>query len=274
MPDLSSYRLFRVGSRPLLAFPDGPADRRLKCAALFRCDTPARRLLRALLSTIVVCGADRLLCRPMASAGLRLPDLDLDRLLEQASACTGCDELSATLMWPPDPARGRIYVLLSARGTLKDFVKVGFSDFDVACLENEARMLKSLNGMTGRPFRVPELLFGHREHESLYRLAVKALPQAARVRNPGHPCAPQEILCFLAGHSPDGITQLPIAACGWYSEYEGNPMGTGRVRDLLGSTGDIEVAWAHGDLGPGNLLVFGNETCLIDWENAMADLAG
>jgi hypothetical protein len=268
MTDLSSYRLFRVGNRPLLAFPAGPRAGRLRSAGLLRADTPARRLLRAILTTIVYCGADRLLFRPAADAGLRLPDLDLDSLLQEASAHVRAEELWAVLMWPPDPARGRIYVLLTAPDGLEAFVKVGFSPFDAARLENETHMLRALGEMDDRPFHVPEVLFARRENESLCWLAIKALAESAGLRSRKEANEPGEVLRFLAEHSPAGVGDRPAADCPWYRGYQVDPGGSGRVREVLGAAPSFRTGWAHGDLGPGNMLVTGKDTWLIDWENA------
>ena len=72
--------------------------------------------------------------------------------------------------------------------------------------------------------------------------------------------------------TPVPAARLRLSEASWFSAFRERAPNTAAVRRLLAGEGmEMEVGFAHGDLGPGNMLEDGGgRFFLFDWENASA----
>ncbi len=221
------------GSRPLLAYAAGPPAQRLRAVDLFPRGSFQRRAAHAGI---------RLLARLGLDARGEIADLPADGLLSMADLSDLLDELrqgGATpaewlVTWPARPERRRLYLVFRDAATGRiGVVKIGAGEFNRAQFGNETAFLRQLDG--GRhPFAIPSVLFMRELDDGRSILALGGFPSRLRPTS-------------------------RFRAARWSAQAIGH----------LQSMGPTGIA--HGDLGPGNMLVDDNGGLfLFDWENASA----
>ena len=262
----ASYRVFRVGARPVAAIPDGP--RRLRRAAARQCPggTWRRRAVRAAAGLGVTLGLDRLFWprveQPLAERGL-----NLGAWLAQARGALGLPESYAVLLWPPQSWRGRVYLrLLDSGGRLRAFVKVALDPYNEGRLVNERRALACLRGAETGQVRFPRVLAEGR-WAGQYSLAMEPFPKGGRPPGRGEASAGAGCATAWAGERRR-LTEAELRGADWWRGWEREPAGCGGFRREVAraAAAGLETCRVHGDLAPGNILRIDGRYWVYDWE--------
>lgn len=264
------FACVRMGGRPVLAWPAGSVREQLRAVELFPGTTPKRRWLACGIRVAICCRLGRLLCARCESPDPLLPVPDLYRLLSDVRVATGRRITDWLISWPARPERKRIYLILRFEGVSELMVlKIGAGGFNGRQLRNEAAALKRLAGAS-RLFDVPSFLFERELPGGRFVLAAGGFPAFLHAaRQPPVPETGKQLIEKLR-QQPVPQKVLRLADCTWMLSFKENaPDCPARTR-LLSREGDpLEVVFAHGDLGPGNLMMGANgKPLLFDWENA------
>ena len=257
------------GGRPWLAYAAGTRADRLRALDLFPRGTFKRRMFHAGIRVLTMVGLDSAMGTWRDSAGELLSREELASLLKSLSAGAGdaCDWL---LTWPTRPERKRMYLIFHSRKcSISSVVKIGAGSFNERQLRNEATALRQL-ASESHPFSIPSVLFereleGGRRALALGGFTAHLKPlSASRVSVAG-----LEVANHLL-HRPVAQPRISLATVPWFELFWGKaPDGAAAQRFLAMRDAEIEIAFAHGDLGPGNMLDDGSAgVFLFDWENA------
>ncbi|NLB66327.1 MAG: hypothetical protein GX803_07660 [Lentisphaerae bacterium] len=229
-----SWRQWSVGSRPILAYEAGAANSHWRALTLYSRSTPKRVWLIRAIQWAARCGLDRWLAPERCEVAELLSAGELETLLAELRALFSVESLEWLLTWPARVERRRIYVQFQVPGGGAGVIKIGAGEFNLKQLFNEAEMLRQLTGHE-HPFGIPAVLFAKLWSNGRTILALSNFP------NPG---------AFL-------------------SKAEIEQWGHIVLRHLE----SLSIPdFAHGDLGPGNMLLDAQgKLFLFDWENASAD---
>lgn len=272
------YWLYEISGRPILAVPAG--SRLLRQAAILRLQpsTRKRALYRGTLGLFMALNLDRYFCRPVESPLETMDDalFDWDDWLQEMRRyfCIPC--LTATVFWPTNIERGRLYVhLLEENGCPVAFVKMSISSPSNgnAPLRREANILCDIEMKGLRTFRAPRLLTQGTIGNHLY-LILEPLPVSARpiVRKPyEYPLeAVNEYSGPLRSISSDMVPKLS-----WWGQYLNKLNDHHRAfHDEMTKylqEAEITVCRAHGDLSSHNVVRDGETLWIYDWEESVSD---
>jgi hypothetical protein len=221
------------GSRPLLAYAAGSPAERLRALDLFPRSSLKRRTLHAGIRLLARFGLDARSNIADLPAGGLLSMAELPGLLEELRQA-GAAPAEWLVTWPARPERRRLYLVFRDAATGRiGVVKIGAGGFNRAQFGNEAAFLRQLAN-TRHPFAVPALLFMRELDDGRSILALGGFPSRLRPASPSRAARwSEQAIGHLQSMGPPGI--------------------------------------AHGDLGPGNMLVDDDGGLfLFDWENASA----
>ena len=270
--NLHRFRILHWGGRPLLAYPDRSRLGRIRSVRLFPARTIRRKTLRLALLAAVATGLDRLCCQTGETLPIPLTAEQIALLLDRLGGCAGVSSLDWLITWPPQWTRKRVYLIVRVSGSESvSVVKIGHGAFEQRHLRNEAEMLGRLAAFDDRPFGTPSLLFLENLGEDGVALALDGVParlaavSARRAQTQG-----DRVIAYLQSRE-SGPRPVRVGSCPWFSEI-GEVEGlareaSDRIARLAGET--VHVAWAHGDLGAGNMLRAADGSLLLaDWEQA------
>ena len=230
-PGTAGWCCWELAGRPWLAYAAGTRAQRRRAMNLFPCATFKRRIFQAGIRCFAALGVDTAFCARRKSAGDLLSRRELAGLLDEVARVEGAVPSDWLLAWPSRPGRQRLYLIFRGISGRTGVIKIGAGEFNGRQFRNEAETLQRL-AADNHPFAVPAVLFGHELGGGRRVLALGGFP--ARFRSPAaaqttHWSA--EVIAHLGALKPAGL--------------------------------------AHGDLGPGNMLLNDDGGLfLFDWENA------
>jgi len=259
-----------VRNRPVMAYAEGAIEDCLSAIDLFPRTSFKRGLLARAIRLLVFWRIDWRYRSLRNQADPLLPAEDLASLLDGVKDRMGAEEVDWLVTWPARPERQRIYLIVRAReGNRISVVKIGAGEFNRRQLRNEAAILQSLAGST-HPFAVPSVLFEQELTGRRTGLALSGFPGFLRpVSARDAASAGSEMIAHLK-QIPVPVSSLCPKDCHWFPAFcDQVPAGAVSRRLLAAQDKPIEVGFAHGDLGPGNMLKTESEGVLLfDWENA------
>jgi hypothetical protein len=166
--------------------------------------------------------------------------------------------------------------VMTRRGRVLGFVKLGWNDVTRTMLDNEARVLRAWEASPPSSFRVPRLVH-HGTWDRLTVLAVSAVPTPL-LRRGGRNAMPRpDVLREVA--SLDGVHREPFARSTFLGRVaqrvEATPMDP-PVRSIASATVDAlrarerlsAVGTWHGDWAPWNMTTAGGTLYVWDWERS------
>jgi hypothetical protein len=221
-----------LAGRPWLAYAAGTRSQRMRALDLFPRVTLKRRVFHAGIRGLAALRADSAFCSLRDSAGDLLSRAEHAGLLDEIARAIGSAPEDWLLVWPSRPERRRLYLVFRAAATGR--IGVVKIGADDFNRRQFQNEAGSLRRLAGlaHPFAIPAVLFEHDLDDERYLLALGGFPSHLR-----------SMSAAQASHR------------------------SASVIEHLAS-----LRFAHGDLGPGNMLVDdGGGLFLFDWENASAD---
>ena len=267
------FHLIKLGTRPLLAVPCGLPKMWQVAIDCYPAHTWKKRLVRVILGGVARVG---LLGKLFPARELSLPGvgkLDFESWLGSLGEELNVSELHPVLVWPADPARGRVYIyLLNNRGEKLGFCKLGLDAKNNELIERERRALELLGSMKLKLSRIPKLL-AHGclvgEIEGGAYLVVEITPTNARNIDWQCDASIEANIAEYAG-SNRTIERAEVESLGWWTEvkrvFAGNVVFIKELEEACQQ--GIEVCLAHGDLNCTNVLRGVDEIWLLDWEQS------
>ena len=267
------FHVVKLGSRPLLAVPEGGAGLWQAAIDCYPAHTSKKRLVRKVLHGLARLGLIRWI---FTARKLSLPgvgDVDFEAWLSLQCAKLSEVELQAVLVWPADPLRGRVYIyLLNKKGEKVGFCKLGLDAKNNALIERERRALEYLKSMELTLSRIPKLLahgyLDEKMNGGAY-LVVETTPTSTRNIDWQSDASIEANIAEYAGSSRR-IERAEVESLAWWQKLQKALAEKGAFMQEVNSAVDdgIDVCLAHGDLNCTNVLRNGNEVWLLDWEQS------
>jgi len=268
--DLQSLIHWRWRDRPVCAYAaGGTAKDRLDALSLFPRPWFRRRVLYEGMRVVTGMRLDAVIAHGEDSPDALLSIAELRGLLRDVCRAHSVDRVNWLITWPALIERRRLYILYSVPGTaMAGVVKIGTGLFNKRQLQNEAAALNLLAG-SAHPFGLPSVLFDRDETADRTVLALGGFsaPYSACALGIAEAIA-QQVCAHLPEVCP-AAAPLRLKDAAWYARC-----GDERIRKHLvaGEDAQYETAFAHGDLGPGNMgRMHDGRVLLFDWENASAE---
>ena len=269
------FHVVKLGSRPLLAVPCGKHSLWGAAIDCYPAHTRKKRLVRVVLRVLARVGILGLIFPKQELSLPGVGKVDFEQWMEALGKQFAVSELCPVLVWPADPARGRVYMyLLSNRGEKLGFCKLGLDARNNELIERERQALEHLQSMELKLSRIPKLLAHgclEGEIEGGAYLVVEITPTHARNIDWQNDASIDANIAEYAGSSRM-IERAEIESLGWWTEvrrvFAGNAVF---IKDLEEACQQgIEVCLAHGDLNCTNVLKSegGDEIWLLDWEQS------
>lgn len=267
---MPTYRVYRLGGRPIFAVPNGPHSVRLAGLKCFQPHTGRRSLYRRVMSFTIHARLDSLLSVRTTNP-VDGTDFDFDRWVELVGDTMGLDGVIATVIWPPQRDRGRFYVHLFDRNLNHvGFAKVSLDSDNDVLLDREAVTLQELSDLRLRACRVPrvfasDLFAGH------VFLVMEALPMEAVPFSPATPF-PDRCVGEFAGD----VTLIEVSqrtSLSWWTNVLSESVDEALLNEIdrLGTDFQVRISRAHGDFGLANLAVVAGQLWVFDWETSVHD---
>ena len=271
MTTVERISLFQFRDR-LIAGCDARLDEEERKAALAL--WPAANVKRRLVRWGLKLRPARSLWR-MVDALPHLSIPQLNQLLQWAGLLdTGTPWL---LFWPGRRDRQRMYVRYRKNDDC-GLIKVALDKSNRLDLEHEASVLEHVRDKS-MTFRAPSVLGSHGWGDNMWALHLSGWP----VDRGNRPDAPRPV----SGHEVVGAADqvgafllqlseqkrsMPVGSTDWFNDFvENAPSGAWAMELKQASEQKIPVAWAHGDLGPGNMVRRDDGQLFVyDWEGASA----
>ena len=263
-----SYRVFSVRGRPLLATPAVP--RRLRLAALERLHPVSRRrqAYQRALRWAMRLGLDGLLSRAAEN-----PVGGIQRHLRTLGEMLDEPEITAAVLWPAEPDRGRVYLHLFDRGCRPvGFAKLSLDEANDRRLQREATLLEELSEKRFEKLHVPAVL-GVGRIERRVVVVTEALPAGAEPLPQRLDAYPAECVEAFAG-AARLVAAGDVTDLSWWARYAeaAGTAGAGFDRELRERVEDgVSVRRAHGDFGPSNVIRAAPGLWVLDWEESAPD---
>jgi hypothetical protein len=267
---MPTYRVYRLGDRPIFAVPNGPHSVRLAGLKCFQPHTFRRSLYRRLMSFTIHARLDSLL-GVSTNNPLNTDEFDFDGWVQFVADNIGLDEVIATVVWPPQRDRGRFYVHLFDRNLNHvGFVKVSLDSDNDVLLDREAATLQELSELRLQACRVPQVLASDLFAGHVF-LVMEALPMGAVPFSPTGPF-PDRCVEEFAGD----VTLLEVSkrtSLSWWTNLLSEPVDEALLNEIgrLGPDFQVGVSRAHGDFGLANLSLVAGQLWVFDWETSVHD---
>ena len=223
------------------------------------------------------------LLRAAAGVGLEGPGLRRVRLVEgedsvlrELETFFGRDDLRfAVSLGTPGPHRKPVVQVMTSRGEVLGYAKVGWNEPTRTLVEREAAVLRTLD-RTRLPFAVPEIL--HATDDGTRSLCLQAPPPRGVI--PAPPRLGRAQLAALEAMPALGIRWEPLEETTFWLRIETrarevrNAYWAQALRKAMNSVKSrwngrkVPLHLAHGDFAPWNMLVSGDTLYLYDWEYA------
>jgi thymidylate kinase len=267
--------------KPLLhlALPDGrgyllpPNSRKASVMglALYSPQKPKAKMLKASLKLGLQSGiAQRLLPKV---------NLDLQELEEHLAEVFGERNLSLAIsLGTLGPHRKPVLQVMTPKGEVLAYVKVGWNEETRKLVENEALMLQQLQEKS-KPFLVPRVLFTGEWQRRLFCIQSPPPREA-------HPAPPDSSPLYeeaLRGMASLGLKRLRLKESAFWGRLSDHVAEIedscwryaleGCMKRILIRWGDKELAFhpAHGDFVPWNAFWVNSRLYLYDWEYSSED---
>lgn len=271
-PESMRFHLIKAAGRPLFAVPCGSARLRDDAAMCFPVHTWKKRVVRDAVRLASRTGLIRRLFPATETPLPGMPEGALENWLSDMRALLADPDLQPMLVWPGDPARGRIYLnLLGSDGRARTFCKLSLDARNDALIRHEGETLAELAMLDLKLSRIPEviakgLLGGHTY------LVVSCSPRDARASDWERDKPINDAIGEFAGVTRT-ISAAEASALSWWPRivdcHRSHPCFFEEVSKAVQS--GVEVCRIHGDLNQTNVLRDGNDIWLLDWEQSHAD---
>lgn len=262
-----------MGGRPIFAVPDGPTQLRLAGLARYQPYTFRRTLYRRGMGLAIRTQLDQMLC---TKAGSPLGDSSpfiFAGWLEQIGAELDEPKVLPAIFWPTHQDRQRLYVhLFDERLNQIGFAKIAMDSNNAVLLQREAEVLRELARIKSNRFSVPRVI-SQGEFAGHQYLVAQPLPTDA-VPLGSNPAFPSECVKEYSGP----VTTVPahsVPTLSWWPTFVGQLRAIdepilAEIEQIAGQE-PIEVARAHGDFGPANIVSTPDRLWIFDWEASSAD---
>ena len=269
------YRIIRMGGRPIMAIP--VASRRVRQAAARRYQgtTWKRAAFQRAVRWTITFGVDRWLWPVVDSPLGTSAELDVARFdfvgwLDELRSVLDAPTAVASVVWPPQVDRGRVYVhLLAADGAPVAFAKIAFDAANNVYLAAEASALRELQAMSLCECHPPTLLAEGLHGEQRY-VVVEPLPAQAQPVTASWDSFPAAAVAEYAGHARR-LAAEEVRQLDWWQTFQHSRDGGDAFTSELENVAQdgLEVCRVHGDLGPANLVLNAADQrlWLFDWEH-------
>jgi len=268
--DSSRMCVWTIWNRPVMAYAAGTVEERLRAIDLFPHSSFKRRLVAFGIRHAVRWESNWKFSSVRDSVDPLLPPEDLKSLLTRLKKGNGAAAVDWLVTWPARLDRQRIYLMArTSEGNGISVVKIGAGEFNRRQLRNESAVLQSL-ASSSHPFAVPSVLFEQELTGGRTALTLSAFPESLQTVSADlAESRGAEMIAHLK-QTPTPASSMCLKTCDWFSAFRDLASAGGASRRLLETADEqIEVGFAHGDLGPGNMLrEAGGGIFLFDWENA------
>jgi hypothetical protein len=267
------FHVVKLGSRPLLAVPCGKHSWWGAAIDCYPAHTRKKRLVRVVLRVLARVGILGLIFPKQELSLPGVGKVDFEQWMEALGEQFAVSELCPVLVWPADPARGRVYMyLLSNTGEKLGFCKLGLDARNNELIERERQALEHLQSMELKLSRIPKLLAHgclEGEIEGGAYLVVEITPTKARNIDWQNDTSIDANIAEYAGSSRM-IERAEIESLSWWPNVTRRFAGHSVLMDEINAAVDhgIEVCLAHGDLNCTNVLCDGRQIWLLDWEQS------
>jgi len=267
----TEYLVLPNEARAVLLLPRRP--RRAAAAALrnYKASAagPQRFLLRSLALAARAGLADALPHRITVRSTSDGPEADVVSYLQKV---LGCDVVASLRIGPPRANRKPVLELLSPRGAVLGFAKVGVTDLTRELIRAEAAALAALGGAGLGRLEVPRLLHHGqwRDHEVLVQ---------APLSGSGRTGSPAELTAAMAEVAAvQGVVTLQVSRSDYWRRLRSRlaacppsePVGAllRVIQDLEATARRTRLAFGcwHGDWTPWNMAFSGGRVLVWDWE--------
>lgn len=265
---MSEFRTYVWGSRAVLSVNKADWYLRWMAVQQYSANTWRRKAFKSLLQLSVLLGVDGRLAKDMPMP--ELPGMDLNKCLRRIARLLGDTRVDTVLTFPAQEDRGRMYAtLFDAACQPIGFAKIASIDGRPELLEAEARALQEVASWSGRAYHVPKLLALETVDDGRL-LLTQSLPAPARP----YPCRDTAVPDFQVAAGRRHVDPHAFQSLSWWSglqaELTERYAAFATALQRYGERG-LNVGWAHGDLGPGNIASSGGELWIYDWEQSQPD---
>lgn len=269
--NLRRYRVVRFWGKPIIAIPEASRDLQLTAMSKYQPFSKKRGFLQQFVKMAIRGGVGWALM-DRAKTG----SCAVDPLFDQwvADMCKSFNEPDAiaTVIWPPQPERKRVYVhLLRPSGAPIAFCKVALNSSQHRYFEEEIASVASIHKLQLRFAVVPKILESGTS-SGLYYVAYEPFFEETKPyvgEWPGLSVAVRD----YAG-SCIKVTGEEIRQKSWWTRFEGQrercsaDFNEDLVRSLANGS---SVCRVQGDFVPANLFSRGEKLWICDWEFSAPD---
>ncbi len=254
------------GRRPLMAFPEEFRGRLVEAAfACYPAHTRKKRLVRDALRAMHAAGWGRVLFRRTTRP---LPAVSADDWRKWVESVQG----EPVIVWPNDPARGRVYVhLLDEHGRNRSFAKLAFDERNARLIRNERDALESAAAVVGGAFSVPRVL-GEGACGGICHVTVTPIPAGLRKLEAEEDDRLKRIIATYRGEART-VTGEQLRAMPWWKTFAASMRRLPDFVELVAAATQrgTRVCRVHGDLNETNVLSDDRNVWLLDWERSSAE---
>ncbi len=260
-----------MSGKPVFAVPSHSRSARLAGIARYQPVSLKRSIYRSVMQAAIFIGVDRFLCSRVENPVINHQDFDFSSWLQRVEEKLNISGLVASVFWPPQVERGRIYVhLFDSKNTPVGFAKISFADSDDASLANEAQRLKEFADSGLSSFRVPRVIdFQPGSPDQHAVLLVEPIPVNAKPLKAQFSSFPTQCIDEIHGQHAD-LGDPELESLPWWNHYLQlrdtlNP----KFVDELGKTHTEQSPCyrIHGDFGIPNIVKEpAGELWVFDWE--------
>lgn len=256
--------------QPVMAYAAGDPAGRIRALSLFPRTSFKRCLFSQGVRLLMTLRLDAAFCSWRESAGDLLSSEELESLLGELRKTCGGREIDWLLAWPAQTDRKRVYLIFRVPAErVSGVVKIGGGEFNRAQFRNETDVLARLLAWE-HPFSIPSVLFECNLAGGRTALALGGFPTPLRPVSVARAVAfGREAIDHL--HTlPTPAAKMRLGETSWFPAFRDMTLaGAASCRLLDLAATEINVAFVHGDLGPGNMQDDGRGgVFLFDWENA------
>lgn len=261
--------VFKMGRRPIIAFPKRPKSLRKQATRILKTPTLRRWTVRQTFSVLNRIGLLGLYVRPYTPSSVG-SELIYERWKELLEVKLGKTDLDLIITWPAERLRNRAYIhAFDSTGQVVAFTKISFAQTDQEILRRETSFLRKARRDTSPNIHYPRCLADGFFNDAWYSI-MEAIPTEANTPAWRDDFDPSGIIASWQGKAQE----MPVADLlkrDWWWRYEkclpeNAKLFHRMLTELL--VGPVWVAPAHGDLGLSNIVQKGSETWVFDWEYA------
>jgi hypothetical protein len=262
------YRLITLRNKPIIAIPDASKELSLIAIRRYQPATIKKLLFQLGLRVAVVLHFDQFIGGLIKNPLNFIAGFDFEGWLEYISSEIGEKCNYATVIWPSELYRGRIYVhLMDCQGRQLAFVKISLDQLNDQMLYNEDETIKCLYVKKLKFSYQPKILSLGRFCDYTY-LALEPIPESAQPIKPSWDKL-TNIIREYAGIAQT-IPKTNVQDIDWwpaFCEFAASVPEFMETMENAISKG-MKVCRVHGDLGPHNMVLEDRRLWLFDWEHS------